>query len=375
MKPSVFVFSYACSTSLNCDVYHRLSLLGYSVTIYIPKTIPNMLRSYGKCKLKYVHSLLTHPRLHTNFSFLLEIVICRPNLIILEQDIISLNVILAYILSRFTHSKLFVQTYQNINPLSSDSNKFFEHLTSRILFLIYQVFSCLPDCIITVSRNSFLFFNSLGFSNVYLLPLGVNNSHFRKMTLRRSSILNKFTYSPTSSITELDDGKILLGFVGRIVPEKGVHYILELLRRLPSKYILLLDSFQSKSEYESYLNDLISNYGLSHRIVFFHCAHSMIHLVYNALDYVLCPSISSSTWSEQYGRVPVEASFCDHVPLISKSGHFSQIPISRHYITPTQISETDLNAASSMTPYFTPFLTTQSMALRIDKLFRTSLCQ
>lgn len=104
-----------------------------------------------------------------------------------------------------------------------------------------------------------------------------------------------------------------IGFVGRLVPEKGVDLLLKALSdiRTPWRLVIAGDGPQ-----RSYLETLAAHMGIAERISFVgHLPSLEIPSLYQELDMLVLPSRSRPNWVEQFGRVLVEAMACG-IPVI-----------------------------------------------------------
>lgn len=362
MNTVVYVFSQACRTRTNLDVYHRLSRLGFSVCVFVPGSHTSSGR-YGKVDVRATKSWFSHPRLHSSLAFTLSVLRFKPDAVILEQDLISLNVLLLGILRLATGTNLIVQTYQNIDPRSHLSLK---RSISYAYHLLYLLFAKLVDTILTVSFDSFSYFNAIAPNKVRLIHLGVNRSHFRPIS-RSSRIAQRLIDEASRERYKVvaNSGKAI-GYAGRIVPEKGISKIIRLLAECPKEYYILIEKLNPANSYDARLISLIHVLGLSERIIFFRSDHSSMHLVYSLFDYVVLPSISVDNWIEQYGRVPVEASMCGLVPILSDSGHLRDLAIAKiSHAEAAPLRYTDLNKSQHIRHYCSSNLDTRSMASRL----------
>ena len=81
------------------------------------------------------------------------------------------------------------------------------------------------------------------------------------------------------------------------------------------------------------------------------------------------PSISNYQWKEQYGRVPVEASYCEVLPIISDSGHLKDLALSK------EIFSLNKNLPSSIemgiNKYTSRMLSTLEMAKNLDLILNS----
>ena len=123
---------------------------------------------------------------------------------------------------------------------------------------------------------------------------------------------------------ELDlDYEHIVGFVGRLVPEKGLMVLLAAVRNLPaSVHCLIIGSGPMRAELE-----LWSDFpGLTGRIHMYDVMKPETLVKYmNCMDVLVIPSLTTPNWKEQYGRVIGEAMSCG-VPVVgSDSGGIPEV--------------------------------------------------
>jgi glycosyltransferase involved in cell wall biosynthesis len=114
------------------------------------------------------------------------------------------------------------------------------------------------------------------------------------------------------------DGPFVIGFVGRLVPEKGVDLLLRTAAALPGNWQLRIIGQGPEREP---LQRLAETLGISDRVTFTAQMPSLqIVDAYRALDVLIVPSRTLANWKEQFGRVITEAMSCG-IPVIgSDSG-------------------------------------------------------
>jgi len=115
----------------------------------------------------------------------------------------------------------------------------------------------------------------------------------------------------------------ILGYAGRLVPEKGVDILLKALAQLPPHARLRI---QGAGPERGSLHRLAAQLGLSQRVSFDPLIPStQMPDFYAQLDCVVLPSRARPNWKEQFGRVLVEAMACG-VPVIgSDSGEIPNV--------------------------------------------------
>ena len=110
----------------------------------------------------------------------------------------------------------------------------------------------------------------------------------------------------------------VVGYVGRLVEEKGLDDMVDALARCPDDVNLLL---VGSGEYQETLRARARARGLADRVRFLP-SRPMDELppVMNAVDALALPSRTTATWKEQFGRVIIEAQACETPVLGSDSG-------------------------------------------------------
>jgi len=104
-----------------------------------------------------------------------------------------------------------------------------------------------------------------------------------------------------------------IGFVGRLVEEKGVHVLVEAVSGLEGDWRLRI---LGSGPEEKRLKALVEAKGLSGRVSFERPLPSAeMPEFYRSLDVLVLPSLTRPNWKEQFGRVLVEAMACG-VPVV-----------------------------------------------------------
>lgn len=115
------------------------------------------------------------------------------------------------------------------------------------------------------------------------------------------------------------DTAFVIGYAGRLVPEKGVHILMHACAMLPRSnwYLHLL----GKGPERARLLALAGQLGIVERVRFLgQVPSTRTPEFYRTLDVLVVPSLSTPTWVEQFGRVLIEGMACG-VPVVgSNSG-------------------------------------------------------
>jgi L-malate glycosyltransferase len=120
------------------------------------------------------------------------------------------------------------------------------------------------------------------------------------------------------------DQEVLIGYVGRMVEEKGLKTLLHALQQLPDLpwRLVMLGS----GAYETEFDAIAQNLELSDRISRLgYISHGEAPLYLAAFDALVLPSETRPNWKEQFGRVIIEAMACGTPVVGSTSGEIPHL--------------------------------------------------
>ncbi len=117
--------------------------------------------------------------------------------------------------------------------------------------------------------------------------------------------------------------KFVIGYVGRVVKEKGIADLLHALALLPEACVLVL---VGSGEFEAVAKNLARDLGLGSRIQWVPRIASLeVPDAMNAFDALVLPSRTTPRWKEQFGRVLIEAMACETPVVGSDSGEIPHV--------------------------------------------------
>ena len=111
---------------------------------------------------------------------------------------------------------------------------------------------------------------------------------------------------------------IKLGFIGRVTQEKGILNLLEACHYLISKGIELELHIAGGGELLDLIND---NFVIKHGLI----PHNEAHLFYHKIHISVLPSLTTTFWKEQFGRVLVESTASGTPVVGSSSGAIPEV--------------------------------------------------
>jgi len=155
-------------------------------------------------------------------------------------------------------------------------------------------------------------FNSAAVKNVAVIPPGVDLTQFRPDEARRAATLARCGWS---------DGIPVVGFLGRLVPEKGIELLTTVLDRMTSQWRALVVG-------SGRLEEAVSAWAGRHadrvRVVTT-AQHDEVPAYLNAMDVLCAPSQTTPRWREQFGRMLIEAFASGVAVIASTSGEIPYV--------------------------------------------------
>ena len=128
-----------------------------------------------------------------------------------------------------------------------------------------------------------------------------------------------------------DDGRTVVGFVGRLVEEKGIQVLLDAVAAFPQ----LWARFAGAGPLASEITQRSRMLGIADRVELVGpVSPERMPQFYASLDVVAVPSVPTSSWTEQFGRVAVEAMAAGVPVVASDAGALPEVVGSAGLVVP-----------------------------------------
>ena len=114
-----------------------------------------------------------------------------------------------------------------------------------------------------------------------------------------------------------------IGYIGRVVPEKGLDTLIEAVARIPSRpHVFIVGS----GSHRMALQDLAERLGVRDRVQFRSAIPpENVPAMLADFDALVLPSLTQRNWKEQFGRVLIEAMSCEVAVIGSDSGEIPNV--------------------------------------------------
>ncbi len=212
----------------------------------------------------------------------------RPDILHIDEEPYNLVTIHAALLGRYYGARILFFTWQNLYRRYPPPFAWFEQLNYR---LVSAAVAGNHEAADVLRRKGFR-------GPLAVIPqFGVDPELFRPMAVARAAV-------PT------------IGFVGRLVPEKGADLVIRALAQLPGRVQLEIvgDGIE-----RTRLELLATELGVRDRVLFRGgMPPALMPEALNRFDVLVVPSRTRRNWKEQFGRVIIEAMSCG-VPVVGSS--------------------------------------------------------
>ncbi len=146
---------------------------------------------------------------------------------------------------------------------------------------------------------------------VATIPHGVDTDLFQPSSTGRAKVHNLCDWQ--------NDNSPVIGYLGKLTPEKGLSLIMQIFDRLASLGTSWRALIVGKGPMLGELEQWAKNYPDRVRI-FSDVTHDAVPDYLNAMDLLLAPSQTRANWCEQLGRMTIEAMACGVPVIASDSG-------------------------------------------------------
>jgi glycosyltransferase involved in cell wall biosynthesis len=318
----MLAISHACVLGVNRIVYRELRRSGVDIHLIVPTGLGkagNWLAaepaSVDDPPIDFLEMRGTHGRLF-RFSGLVDVLDRkRPGTVLLEADTASLLTLQVARWCQTNSARLICRTNENLSwrldeALARGGWRELPAALAKIGLNSLVRKAAMTVC--TSSEQATSIFKRLGFAGACFVPMGTDRS-----TFRYSSALRRRTRAELG-IAHAD---VVIAYFGRMVPEKGVDTLVRAMASLKDlRWRLLLNRFEMSTAYARSIEAQIAACGIGQRVLWASSRHGGIAGLMTASDVVVLPSISTSKWVEQYGRVVPEAMACGNLLVVTDSG-------------------------------------------------------
>jgi glycosyltransferase involved in cell wall biosynthesis len=323
----ILAISGSSVTAINRNVYVELKERGWRIELLVPNALPVSETAVQKADpprasdpvIHFEELKGTNPRLF--FYPALEKILdeLKPAVILLENDPVSRLAVDAGNWCRKNNAYLFCLSCENLSfdIFATLKRRGWRSLPAAFVkWYLYRRGRSNVNTVFTINNDGTRLFRRKGYSYVKKIPLGFDPAVFYPDETARTSIRTKLGLQFP-----------VIAYFGRLVPEKGVHLIVEALKNLRSyDWHFMLDKFDLyANDYNKQIDILIRQAGIEDRVVYIDADHFEIAAYMNASDVVVIPSVSTPSWKEQYGRVAPEAMACGKLVIAAKSGALPEL--------------------------------------------------
>ncbi len=120
-----------------------------------------------------------------------------------------------------------------------------------------------------------------------------------------------------------EEGTFTVGYIGRLVESKGVHVLVESLSQLPQNVRALI---VGQGPMRKNLGVLADRLGVAGRVRFLPAVpYSGVPGILRSMDVLVLPSMPTSHWVEQFGRILIESMACGVPVVASRSGEIPEV--------------------------------------------------
>lgn len=299
------------SKALVVDAYHakldELARLGVELSLIVPPawgglTLKKRERNgYQIYPLNIYFSGQNHLHFYRGISVLINTI--KPDIVHIDEEHYSFVTYQIMRLARKAEAKALFFTWQNIYKRYPFPFSYFEKYNFRN-----------SSAAIAGNREAVEVLRKKGFEKeIFEIPqFGVDPARFKKMD-----------DAGTREWIGIKNDDFVIGYMGRLVKEKGIDTLLDALTDLSVNVKLLLIG---SGPYKSKILERANHPDIKGRVILIDQVPSLeVPRYMNCMDCLVLPSLTKTNWKEQFGRVLIEAMACE-VPVIgSNSGEIPTV--------------------------------------------------
>ena len=261
-----------------------------------------------------VEPIAFNGRFHLHYFPTLSKVIreIQPDIVHVEEEPYNLATFLAVRAARRYGASTVVFTWQNLLRRYPIPFNWMEWYTLRN-----------TDILLVGNSEAFGVWRGKGYDGpMEILPqFGVDPNIYRKA--ERPTRQSKPSVLLRRSARRPSRDSLVIGYIGRLVPEKGVDVLLEAVAPLKGPWELrILGSGPDAERLEKMAQWL----GILPRVTFdLPVPSTQMPHYYAGLDVLVLPSRTRPNWKEQFGRVLIEAMACNVIVVGARSGAISEV--------------------------------------------------
>ena len=293
---------------------------GVDLTVILP---PSWNDSSGTTRLEKAHthgyelivtSMLLNGNYHLHFYPKLRGIVrsVRPDVFHIDEEPYNLSTFHAMRLAQAVQAKTVVFTWQNLYRRYPPPFDWMER------YVLNKT-----DALLVGNKEAADVWRRKGYTgSMHLIPqFGVDPAiYYRHQRVKKRGRISVFK---RKSVSQPSRPALVIGYVGRLVEEKGLEILLHAVRRLKGPWVLqILGDGPDRKRLEQMAQWL----GVAPRVTFDHKIPSG-HLpnYFSGLDVLVLPSVSRTNWKEQFGRVLIEAMACDVITVGAQSGAIPEV--------------------------------------------------
>lgn len=317
----VLMLSKACIVGAYQKKLEELAAIeGIELTVVVP---PSWADPRAPTRLEKVHTkgyelivsdIAFNGNYHLHYYPKLKAIVRRvqPDVFHIDEEPYNLATFLAMRLARSVKAKTLVFSWQNLYKRYPPPFNWMERYVLNH-----------ADALLVGNTEAAKMWERKGYKGpIHLIPqFGVDPSIYyrRERPLRRGrvSVFKQRTARPPTQPA------LVIGYVGRLVEEKGLEMLLQAVSGLTGPWTLqILGSGPERDRLEKMTQWL----GISPRVTFDQKMPST-HLphYFSGLDVLVLPSLTRPNWKEQFGRVLIEAMACDVLTVGARSGAIPEV--------------------------------------------------